>query len=113
LARWAKSKNLSVTEETGIVQILNEIKSVFNQYMPGGVYSELFPSRWLPSAIAILDEPFTSDNKQLNSLGKMVRAKIVEKHKDTIEFLYSPEARSIVNKRNLESVRKLLNPKSN
>jgi long-chain acyl-CoA synthetase len=110
LERWAKSKNLGLTDETGLVSILNELKSVFNQYMPGGIYAELFPSRWLPSAIAILDEPFNADNKQLNSLGKMVRAKIVEKHKDTIEYLYTPEAKNIVNPRNLASVRKVMKP---
>lgn len=108
LARWAKIKNLSLTEETCLVSILNEIKSVFNQYMPGGIYADLFPSRWLPSAIAILDEPFNTDNKQLNSLGKMVRAKIVEKHKDTIEYLYTPEGKNIINPGNLESLRKIL-----
>lgn len=112
MIRWAKSKNLSLTEETGFVAILNELKSVFNQYMPGGIYGDLFPSRWLPSAIAVLDEPFNADNKQLNSLGKMVRAKIIEKHRDTIEYLYTPEAKNIINPRNLYSIKKLLNPAS-
>lgn len=112
LARWAKGKNISMTDETGPASILNEIKSVFNQYMPGGIYADLFPSRWLPSAIAILDEPFNADNKQLNSLGKMVRARIIEKHKDTIEYLYTAEAKNIVNPRNLESIRRILMPSS-
>lgn len=48
------------------------------------------------------------DNKQLNSLGKMVRSKIVERHKDKIDYLYTPEAKSIVNPRNVEAIRKLL-----
>ena len=48
------------------------------------------------------------DNKQLNSLGKMVRARIIEKHKDTIEYLYTAEAKNIVNPGNLESIRRIL-----
>ena len=112
LARLAKGNNISITDDTGLAFILNEIKSVLNQYMPGGIYADLFPSRWLPSAIAVLDEPFNADNKQLNSLGKMVRARIVEKHKDTIEYLYTPEAKNMVNSRNLESIRKILMPSS-
>ncbi len=81
---------------------------MINQYKPGGVYDDLFPSRWLPAAIAILDEPFNADNRQLNSLGKMVRTKIVERHKSTIDYLYTPEAKNIVNERNLASLRRLL-----
>jgi len=65
-------------------------------------------SRWLPAAIAILAEPFKTDNKQLNSLGKMVRAKISERHKDEIDFLYTPEAKNIVNYRNIQAIKKIL-----
>jgi long-chain acyl-CoA synthetase len=80
---------------------------VINQYRQGGIYDNLFPSRWLPAAIAILAEPFNTDNKQLNSLGKMVRAKISERHKDEIDFLYTPEAKNIVNPRNIEAIKKI------
>jgi long-chain acyl-CoA synthetase len=62
----------------------------------------------MPSAIAILNEPFNSDNKQLNSLGKMVRAKIVERHRDKIDYLYTPEAKNIVNPENLAAIKKVL-----
>ncbi len=75
---------------------------------PGGVYDDLFPSRWLPAAVAILDEPFSTENKLLNSLGKMVRAKVVERHKDKIDFLYTPDAKNIVNQTNLAAIKKVL-----
>lgn len=68
----------------------------------------MFPSRWLPAAIAILDEPFTVDNTLLNSTGKMVRAKVVDRHKDKIDYLYSAEAKNIVNPKNLEAVNKII-----
>jgi long-chain acyl-CoA synthetase len=108
LTKWAKSNNVNLTESKGLEAVLNELESVINQYKQGGVYDDLFPSRWLPSAIAILDEPFSGDNKLLNSLGKMVRAKIVERHNDKIDFLYTPEAKNIVNQRNLAAIKNVL-----
>ncbi len=108
LVRWAKDSNMSLTGLNAAESALTAIEQVISQYERGGIYDDLFPSRWLPSAIAILDEPFNTDNKQLNSLGKMVRSKIVERHKDKIDFLYTPEAKNIVNPRNIEAIRNIL-----
>lgn len=85
-----------------------ELDSVISQYRTEGLYNDLFPSRWLPAAIAKLDEPFNSDNKLLNSLGKMVRAKIVERYSDKIDYLYTPETKNIVNTENLAAIKKVL-----
>jgi long-chain acyl-CoA synthetase len=109
LARLAKIENIRLTESDGLSAVLNKLESEVNQYKQGGVYGDLFPSRWLPAAISILDEPFNADNKQLNSLGKMVRARIVERHKDKIAFLYTPEAKNIVNPQNMEAIKKIFN----
>jgi len=108
LARWAGSNHIDLNQSRGIEAVLKEIESVINQYKPGGKYDDLFPSRWLPASVAILEEPFSADNKLMNSLGKMVRAKIVEQHKEKIEFLFTPEAKNILNHRNLESIKKVL-----
>ena len=83
------------------------IESVINQYKQGDAYDTLFSSRWLPAAIAILDEPFTLDNALLNSTGKMGRAKIVDYHRDKIDYLYTSEGKNIVNLRNIEAVKRL------
>jgi len=107
LLSWAKNKNIDLTISKGIEAVLIELDSVISQYRTGGIYDDLFPSRWLPAAIAILDEPFNSENKLLNSLGKMVRAKIVERYKDRINYLYTPEAKSIVNQVNIEAIKKI------
>ena len=107
LVRWARGENISLTESAGTEAVLNKLESVVNQYKQGGIYDDLFPSRWLPAAICILDESFSVDNKQLNSLGKIVRAKIVERHKDKIDFMYTPEAKNIVNPQNLAAIRKI------
>jgi long-chain acyl-CoA synthetase len=111
LLNWAKNKNINLSDIKGQEAVLLEIESVINQYRQGGVYGDLFPSRWLPAAIAILDEPFSQDNALMNSLGKMVRAKIVEYHKDKINYLYTPEGKSIVNPMNIETIKKLLDIK--
>jgi len=108
LTKWAKNKNISLSGIQGQEAVLLEIESVINQYKQGGIYDDLFPSRWLPTAIAIIDEPFTLDNKQTNSLGKMVRAKIVERHKDTLSYLFTPEAKNIVNPRNIAAIKRVL-----
>jgi long-chain acyl-CoA synthetase len=111
LLNWAKNKNINLSDIKGQEAVLLEIESVINQYRQGGVYSDLFPTRWLPAAIAILDEPFSQDNALMNSLGKMVRAKIVEYHKDKIDYLYTPEGKNIVNPRNIETIKKVLDIK--
>ncbi|HUW93500.1 MAG TPA: AMP-binding protein, partial [Bacteroidales bacterium] len=102
LLRWAKNHNVSLEDAKGQEALLLEIESVINQYKQGGIYDDLFPSRWLPAAVAILDEPFTMDNALLNSTGKMVRAKVVEHHKDKIDYLYTADAKNIINPKNLE-----------
>jgi long-chain acyl-CoA synthetase len=111
LLRWAKNQNVSLSDIKGQQAVLLEIESVINQYKQGGRYDDLFPYRWLPAAVAIIDEPFTLDNALMNSTGKMVRAKIVEYHKDKINYLYTPEAKSIVNPRNIEAIKKILDIK--
>jgi long-chain acyl-CoA synthetase len=40
---------------------------------------------------------------------KMVRGKINEYFKEELEFLYTPEAKNIINQRNLDALRKWLN----
>jgi long-chain acyl-CoA synthetase len=109
MQRWAKNKNISLSDIKGQEAVLLEIESVINQYKQGGLYDDLFPYRWLPAAIVMIDEPFTMDNALMNSTGKMVRGKIVEYHKDKIDYLYTPEAKSIVNPRNIEAIRKIFN----
>jgi len=105
---WAKSHNIDLAGPEVPEAVLNEIESVINQYKQGGIHDDMFPSRWLPSAVAILDEPFSSDNKLINSLGKLVRAKVVDRHQDKIDYMYTPEGKNIINQRNLAAIKKVL-----
>ena len=108
LMRWAKNHNVSPAETKGQEALLLELESVINQYKQGGIYGDLFPSRWLPVAVAILDEPFTVDNTLLNSTGKMVRSKVVDRHKDKIDYLFTADGKNIVNPKNIEAIKKIL-----
>jgi len=67
----------------------------------------MFPQRWLPPAIAIVDEAFTEDNHMMNSTMKIVRGKITEHFRKRIDFLYTPEAKDICNQSNLDAIGKL------
>ena len=107
LERWAKNNHVNLADTQGREAVLLEIESVINQYKKGGRFDDLFPSRWLPAAIVILDESFTLDNSLLNSTGKVVRTKVVEYHQDKVDFLYTPEAKNIVNPINTDAIKKL------
>jgi long-chain acyl-CoA synthetase len=109
LARWAKSRNIDLNDTKGQESVLLEIESVIDQYKEGGACDDLFPSRWLPSSIAIVSESFTVDNTLLNSTGKMVRGKIVDHFRDRIDYLYTPEGKNIINQENIKAIRKILN----
>ncbi len=108
LKNWAGVNNINLAAPGGPESVLKEIGSVIDQYRQGGIYDQLFPSRWLPSAIAIIDEPFSGENKMINSLGKLVRGKVVERYMETIDYMYTPEGKNIVNQRNLVAIKKIL-----
>jgi long-chain acyl-CoA synthetase len=108
LLRHLHQRNLKPDSEEGVTEALKKISEEIQEYKSGGKNQSIFPQRWLPSVIAILDEAFTEENHQLNSLLKMVRGKIIERHGDRIKFLYTPEARDIFNSRNRESIKTLM-----
>ncbi len=108
LTTWVKTNNINPAETEGVMAVLNLLESEIKQYKQGGVYDDLFPSEWLPAAIIILDESFSTDNKLISSVGKMVRRKITERYTDKIDFLYTPEAKNIMNQRNIDAIRKVL-----
>ena len=96
--------------QAGTDQAINEslklIQGEVNAYKAGGKFGNSFPERWIPTTIAILPEAFTEQNQLLNSTTKMVRGKVTEYFKDELEYLYTPEAKNIQNKMNLEALRK-------
>jgi long-chain acyl-CoA synthetase len=67
----------------------------------------MFPQRWLPVAIGILEEGFAEENGLINSTLKIVRGKIMDKYMDLIEYLYTPNAKDVNNERNIEEIEKM------
>jgi long-chain acyl-CoA synthetase len=96
--------------KTGTNEALDKMLKIIQQeidaYKAGGKFENQFPERWLPATIAVLPEAFTEQNHLLNSTMKMVRGKIIEHFKEQLDFLYTPEAKNIINPINLEAVRK-------
>ena len=78
------------------------------KYRTGGVYGEEFPDRWLPAALAIVDEAFTEQNGLVNSTMKIVRGKVEEYYKGRINHMYTPEGKMLKNDKNLESLSKVV-----
>jgi len=96
-------------ENTGYVKIMLElIKSDIDRFLPGGKYEKMFPGRWLPAAVGIMEEPFTEENHMLNSTMKMVRNRVVEHYKELIDYLYSASGKDILNEKNMEIIQKMI-----
>ncbi|MEL7588631.1 MAG: AMP-binding protein [Prolixibacteraceae bacterium] len=83
---------------------LRLIQAEIDHYKKGGKFENMFPERWLPATIAVLPEAFTEQNHLLNSTMKIVRGKIDERFAEELVFLYTPEAKNIVNERNLSAM---------
>jgi long-chain acyl-CoA synthetase len=104
--RELKNRGIEKGSEAGNRESLKMIQNDINQLKKGGKYEGMFPERWLPATVAVLPEAFTSDNKMLNALLKMVRGKINEHYNKELEFLYTPQAKNIENEMNLEAIKK-------
>ena len=92
-----------------LTEALKIIQHEVDAYKAGGKFADSFPERWLPTTIVVLPEAFTEQNHLLNSTMKMVRGKITEYFSKELEFLYTPEAKNIVNQRNIEALKKWAN----
>jgi long-chain acyl-CoA synthetase len=104
---YAEKHYYDLTSEDGQRAALLKLQSEIARFLPGGEFDQLFPGRWLPSSVYVLNEPFSEQNKMINSTMKIVRPHITEHYKDAIQFLYTPDAKDICNVRNKENIRKL------
>ncbi|BBE19957.1 long-chain-fatty-acid--CoA ligase [Aquipluma nitroreducens] len=108
LNREVEKRGLKSETVEGLVEALKIIQQEVDAYKAGGKFENSFPERWLPATIAVLPEAFTEQNHLLNSTMKMVRGKITEYFAKELEFLYTPEAKSIINQRNMDALKKWL-----
>ena len=97
-------QGLDWNTQEGKEAALDAIKEGLDKYKTGGEFAGEFPERWLPTAVAVLPEPFTEANHMVNSTTKVVRTKVEEHYKDRIEYLYTPEGKNIINEQNIISL---------
>lgn len=82
-------------------ELVDAIAADLSRYKVGGEFAGIFPERWLPSTFIIASEPFTEQNKMINSTMKMVRSKVEQAYHDKILYAYTPEGKNIYNKYNV------------
>jgi long-chain acyl-CoA synthetase len=107
LKLYLSEKNLSATTDEGVRAVLNLIESEVDEYRINGKYGNMFPHRWLPVAIGVLNESFNEENGMVNSTMKIVRGKITDHYKEFIDWLYTPMGKVINNNWNVEEVEKM------
>ena len=107
IKRYVKEHHINLDNEDGIEKTLQLFEIEINHYRKHGKYADMFPQRWLPAAIGILSEGFNEENKLMNSTLKIVRGKIIEQYNDRIKYLYTPEAKTVTNIKNKQSLKEL------
>ncbi len=104
--REIEKRGFKTGTEDAFTEALKIIQQEIDAYKFGGKFADSYPERWLPKTIAVLPETFSEQNHLLNSTMKMVRGKIIEYFHEELEFLYTPEAKSMINQRNLDAIKK-------
>ena len=104
---YLEEKNLTADSDEGKKAVTNLLENEVDEYRTNGKYGNMFPQRWLPVSIGILEEGFTEDNGLMNSTMKIIRGKVMEKYMDLIDYLYTPNAKDVNNERNIEEIEKM------
>ncbi len=104
---FLKESDIGATTAKAAEEALKLINNELNKYFKGE-YQNMFPHRWLPSAIGILPEALTEENKMINSTMKMVRDKVVSTYKEQLHLLFTPAGKNILNETNISNMRRLL-----
>lgn len=104
---WLRSHKLTADSEEGQIAALQLLQNELNEYRPGGKHQDMFPHRWLPTAVGFLSEAFTEENKLVNSTMKVVRDKVITHFRDDVDYLYSPEGKNLMNERNKACISKM------
>jgi long-chain acyl-CoA synthetase len=104
---YLEERNYTADSDEGKRAVATLLENEVNEYRTNGKYGHMFPQRWLPVALAILEEGFNEENGLMNSTLKIIRGKIMEKYMDIIDYLYTPDAKDISNERNIEEIEKM------
>ncbi len=105
LKRKLSYLNLTLDSEEGRKATVKKLEEELAKYKKGGEFEGMFPERWLPSAFAVLAEPFTEQNQMINSTMKMVRGKIEKAYAERIDYMYTAEGKQSQNQQNLDALK--------
>ncbi len=108
LKRFLREKGLSTDSDEAAEACLALLDNEIRQYRRNGRYGDMFPQRWIPATIGILEEGFTLENKLMNPTYKVIRPKVEEQYKELFDFLYSPESKNVNNSRNIQAMKQVL-----
>lgn len=106
LKEYVKTENadLEWDNEEAKKLALNKLQAEIDDYRKGGQFAGSFPERWLPTAFAVADEPWTEQNGLVNSTMKIVRGKVEKQYEERIEKLYTPEGRELLSPENIAAL---------
>lgn len=82
-------------------ELVEAVQQDIMKFKKGGEFEGKYQERWLPATFILADEPFTEQNRMINSTMKMVRNKVEEHYKERIEYAFTPEGKDIFNKFNI------------
>ncbi len=108
LLEWLQERHLSPAAEEGQSAVLQLLQAEIGSFRSGGKNAGAFPSEWVPAAVAVLDEPFTEQNRMLNSTLKMVRRTILKGYDRRLQWMLTPEGRNILHPSNRSAIASLL-----
>ena len=98
-------KSMGLVNET---ELLKKIWDSLNIWKNNSSNKQPFPKQWVPSTFQLISEPFSEQNKMINSTMKMVRYRITEVYKDRIDYMYSDEGNEYINKKNIDAAKEVL-----
>jgi long-chain acyl-CoA synthetase len=110
ILRWLGHRHLDPQDPGAVDAALTLLEQEIDSYRTGGKHAKLFPERWLPSAVAVLEEPFSEQNRFLNSTMKMVRGRIAEAHQQRIQALFTGEGKRVHHTANRQAMTSLFRP---
>jgi long-chain acyl-CoA synthetase len=99
------ARGLKISDEKEFLEV---IWTKLNAWKNDSAGSAKFPALWTPSTFQLITEPFSEQNKMINSTMKMVRYKITETHQDRIDYMYTDEGKVHINEMNLKAAGEVL-----
>ena len=100
--RYAKEHGISSAEK-----MFEIVKKSFYAFKSDDTYKNKFPQQWIPTVFAVLPEPFTEQNKMLNSTMKIIRFQVLKNYKDKIDKMYTLDGKTD-NSENIKIIQKIM-----